>query len=41
VDNSTVPSGGLIVAVEEIGAARSRAAQPSDGGSCGKSDAND
>lgn len=41
MEDSTVPSGGLIVAVEEISAARTRATQPSDGGSCGKSDAND
>lgn len=41
MDNSTVPSGGLVVAVEQIVAARGRATQPSDGGSCGKSDIND
>ncbi|WP_268915952.1 hypothetical protein [Actinomadura logoneensis] len=34
-------SGGLVVAVEKIVAARGRATQPSDGGSSGKSDIND
>ncbi|MEV4671598.1 hypothetical protein AB0K34_08120 [Actinomadura sp. NPDC049382] len=34
-------AGGLVVAVEEIVAARGRATQPSDGGGSGKSDLND
>lgn len=34
-------SGGLVVTVEKIVAARGRATQPSDGGSSGKSDIND
>jgi hypothetical protein len=33
--------GSLVVAVEKIVAARSRASQPSDDGSTGKSDLND
>lgn len=37
----TTPDSGLVVARKAITAARSRAAQPSDGGGTGRSDTND
>ncbi len=38
---SDTQTDGLVLAVEQISAARSRATQPSDGGSTGRSDLND
>jgi hypothetical protein len=40
-EQSTQPSGGLIVARNKVMAARARSEQPSDGGSSGVSDTND
>ncbi|MFI6578389.1 hypothetical protein ACIBFB_21585 [Nocardiopsis sp. NPDC050513] len=37
----TAPDNGLLIAVEEIAALRSRGDQPSDGGGTGRSDTND